>query len=223
MSTNKLPSKGSFDCPSCRGTQPYRKHTVSGGLTIAGLSLWRWGRQEEFVECQTCHYTFVADVLLPESRAWSAEPIHLDAAMRVMLLMMLADGEIAADEITTIQRTWKAIADKEIRESAIRTQAEHAKADRRGIEEYISGVSPMLTERGKTVVLRSAMAVAAADGEYHADEQALMKRLVGLLGLPEGILDTLDVPMPPPAAKGAPPPPVGLKTVTPAPAPGRDH
>ena len=99
------------------------------------------------------------------------------AVKRTMVLMALADGVIDPEEVTTICEVYGKIAKRQIDEHTVRAEIEQARADGRGVEDYLKGVVGMLNDSGKELVIRAAYMVAAADGEFQDEEQELMKQI----------------------------------------------
>jgi len=176
-------STGSFKCPKCEKKSYYRLVRVMRAVKVGSWSLLPYRRADEYVECRTCFSTYRPDVLLPESKWWGVKPVHLWASRRVMVLMMLADGVMEESEIRTIRKVYNEIGGGQLPASAIRTEAEHAKADARDVRAFLHAMAPRLNERGKLAVIHSAYQVAAADGQFQQEEQALMRELVDVLDM----------------------------------------
>lgn len=189
-------ASGTFSCPYCQIETAYRHVTVRRSVRLAGIDLLPLRRAAEYIECQKCHGTFITDVLLPEARSWNLRPLQLQAALRVMLLMMLADGVIDDLEVQTVARVFQQIGGGPLPESAVRTHAEHARVDHRDIDEYLQTTALTLNEEGKLTVIRGAYEVAAADGEFQLEERALMRRIVAALRPARDPFLALDLRMP---------------------------
>lgn len=189
-----LVERGRFSCPQCRAEAPYRLFKVRRTLRVAGVPVLPWKAETAYVECTTCHGTFIPDVLEPSAATWHIKPLHHAASLRVMLLMMLADGDVEDAEIHRISELYASIGGEPLRDTTIRTEAEHARADRRDVEHFLADVGPRLNEHGKLAVLRCAWEVAAADGEVHDDEKALFTRLVRTLAVRPAALKSLNLP-----------------------------
>lgn len=188
--------RGTFFCPQCQSETVYRQVTVRRAVRVAGIDLVPLRRAAEYIECQRCRGTFIPEVLLPEAQSWNLKPLQLQAALRVMLLMMLADGVIADSEVRTVAEVYQSLGGEFLPSSAVLTQAEHARADRRDIDEYLETTALTLNEEGKLTVIRGAYEVAAADGEFQAEERQLMRRIVTLLRPSADPFQTLGIQMP---------------------------
>ncbi|MEO1270893.1 MAG: TerB family tellurite resistance protein [Myxococcota bacterium] len=104
------------------------------------------------------------------------------AVKRVMVLMMLADGDVRAEEIEAIRAVYgrlvktEAMTDKEIEREIYM-----AKSDGRSIEQFLMVLSAVLSDEGKATIVKAAYMVAAADGELHAEEQKLISTIASSL------------------------------------------
>jgi DnaJ-domain-containing protein 1 len=67
--------------------------------------------------------------------------------------------------------------DRELSEEEVHAEVQQAQADGLGIEDYLTGLAPYLNDDGKAIVVKGAFYVAASDGEFHDDEQALLARI----------------------------------------------
>lgn len=188
--------RGTFFCPFCKADTPYRYITVRRTIRLAGLNLVPLRRAAEYVECRNCNGTFIPEVLEPDARTWHLKPIQLQAALRVMLLMMLADGVMEDSEVQRISEVYALLGGDPLPTTAVRTQAEHARVDPRGIEEYLATTALQLNEPGKLTVIKGAFEVAAADGEFQSEERELMRRLVRVLEPSRDPFKALGISMP---------------------------
>lgn len=191
--STRLTTMGSFRCPQCNHDTVYKLFALREELELAGVSLIPWKTVGEFVECQECRSTYISEVLDPDKVAWKIKPLHLQAAMRVMLLTMLADGEMQETEIRKVAEVYTHIGGEKLHTTAVRTQAEHAKADPRGIEEYLEAMAPKLNETGKLAIVKSAWEVANADGNVQEEERLFMKRVAKALKLKKDPLEAVGV------------------------------
>jgi len=188
-------STGTFDCPACQKETHYRLVRVWRSVKVGSWSLLPYRKADEYVECRVCFSTYRPDVLLPESKWWGVKPVHLWASRRVMVLMMMADGVMDESEIRTIRKVYSEIGGEQLPASAIRTEAEHAKADARDLRAFLHAMAPRLNERGKLAVINSAYQVAAADGQFQQEELDLMRELVDVLDMERDPFRTLGITM----------------------------
>jgi len=170
--------KGNFHCPQC-GPGTFAHKRVRRFFTLYFIPLIPLDLLGEYVECGTCRSSFKQEVLnfdpSAEDRQFEAE-FHV-AIRRTMALMALADGVIEPEEVTAICDIYSQIANRQISPDEVQQEIDAARNDGRGIEVYMRSLLGGLNDHGKEMVVTAAFMVAAADGEFHDDEQALMLRI----------------------------------------------
>jgi tellurite resistance protein len=188
---------GDFWCPSCRTKRRFDHKRVRRFFTLYFIPIVPLDVLGEYVECDHCRDTFTPEVLAvdPESnkKEFVAEFAH--AVKRVMVLMMLADGRIDDEELETIRQVYEKVAKKPIDRTEIDAEIRLAKADSRGLRQYLASIVGRLNDPGKELVVKSAFFVAAADGRFTDEETALLAELAGALEMSpthfKGVVDDL--------------------------------
>lgn len=177
---------GRFYCPDCGDHRSYRKMLVKRWFTLYWIPLFPTSTLGEYIECNTCKSTFNDRVLAfdPKTAQEAFEAAFAVAAKRVMCKMALADGEIDQSEIDQITQAFSNITKRDIDPADIAAELEAARADTRPIAEYLTEVAPGLNDTGKELVLRSAIAVAKADGHVDPTEIAELHSLAVALDFP---------------------------------------
>lgn len=113
-------------------------------------------------------------------------PSAREVALRVMIMVTLADGDVGEDEITRIR--WVAGrlgpggepgSDREVRAML----AEIAAEDGLDLGEYLTQVAPHLREDDKRSILKAAFVVACADGRVVDEEDAILGQIGRSLGI----------------------------------------
>lgn len=180
-------SQGQFFCPDCGDYRTYRLIMVNRWFTLYWIPLFKTSELGKFVECTSCKSTFNERVLEfdPKSSQEKFEAAFSVAAKRVMFKMALADGAIDEAEIAQITQAFSNIAKREIDADDIAAELEAARDDNRPIAEYLAEVSSGLNDTGKELVLRSAIAVAKADGNVDESEVAELHALAKALDFPK--------------------------------------
>ena len=180
-------SQGQFFCPDCNDYQGYRLIAVNRWFTLYWIPLFKTSALGQFVECTTCKSTFNERVLEfdPKSSQEKFEAAFSVAAKRVMFKLALADGEIDDAEVAQITQAFSNIAKREIDAEDIAAELEAAREDTRPIAAYLAEVSSGLNDTGKELVLRSAIAVAKADGTVDESEVAELHELAKALDFPK--------------------------------------
>lgn len=185
---NKEIGAGDFYCPDCGDHRGYRKIAVTRWFTLYWIPIFPMGKPlGEYVECGACKSTFNERVLQmdPKAAAEKFEAAFSVAAKRVMFKMALADGDIDQSEIDTITQSFANITKREIDPADIAAELETARGDTRPVADYLREVAPGMNDTGKELVLRSAIAVAKADGYIDDGEVVEMHELAFALDLPK--------------------------------------
>ena len=99
------------------------------------------------------------------------------AVRDVLIQMMLADGEIAPDEIKAIQSICADIGGFQLTLQAIDTLADQARTRSESVIDTVRRQAPMLNATGKETVIRAAVSVAIADGDFDEREQRFLAAL----------------------------------------------
>ncbi len=173
--------RGTFPCPYCKTQTAYRLISVHRTVRVVGFDVLPVRKAGEYVECLGCDGTFIPEVLEPDARVWNLRPLYLQAVLRVMALMMIADGVSDEKEIDRIIEVYQHLGGERLHRSAVISQAEHARADRRDVETYLSEIAVRLNEVGKLKVFQGAYEVAAADGSFQEEERVLLTRIARAL------------------------------------------
>lgn len=182
--TRRQISTGEFQCPSCRSVQAYRQMRAQPHGHVYWIPLFPVGQAIEYVECLTCSGTFDGQVLTAadDHRARVAAAYQL-GVLRVMVSIMLADGDCADEERNMIVRIYETVAGRALTQGEL-DAAIAAVGDRSGdLQHYLHDLEPHLNDVGKERIVQAAFAVAAADGhfdEYEAREVQGVARALGM-------------------------------------------
>lgn len=173
---------GDFHCPSC-GQGQYRHRRVRRFFTLYFIPLIPMDLAGEYVECVGCENTYDPEVLSYDPTAARArmEAEYHRAVRRVMALMLLADGVVDDEEIATIQQVYQQLAGAALSADEVQREIERAGAEGLGVTEALERFRGRLNDAGKEMVVRAAFLVAAADGEFAEEEQALLDEIAAAL------------------------------------------
>lgn len=176
-----------FFCPDCNSRQDMDLMHVKNWFTLYWIPIFPMGDLGKYVECRRCKSTFNERVrdYDPETQAEAFEAEFSIAAKRVMFKMALADGEIDDAEIAQITQAFQNIAKREIDAADIAAELEMARKDTLTVQDYLQDVAPGLNDTGKELVLRSAIAVAKADGTVDPEEIVQIKEVIAALDMPK--------------------------------------
>jgi tellurite resistance protein len=182
--------EGQFHCPNCRSSTQYSQKRVRRFFTLYWIPLIPLDVVGEYVECTRCQGTYKAEVLAydPEKEQKAFEAEFHRAVRRVMVLMMMADGEIATDELTTIRRLYQQLTDRVLEDDDLQNEVKAVEQSGAGAQEALGEIAGTLNDSGKEMVIRAAFLVAASDGEFADEEKQLLSEIAGVLQLQEGQL-----------------------------------
>ena len=104
--------------------------------------------------------------------------------------MAKADGQVTRDEVAAFREVFHIPPNAERQAARIFNMA---RTDVAGFEGYAASVARMFGERKAPLedLLEGLFHVAAADGEFHPDEEAFLREVWRLFGLPERVYRTL--------------------------------
>ncbi len=175
---------GEFYCPECMARRTYRRTRVGRRLWLFGAALPA-GRYGEYVECDECRSTFRPEVLAYDAaeRTPSAIGEYQRAMLRILALMVAADGLIREQEIVAVQQIFQGVAGKALSAEAVVTEVQDARSSPTTAARFLARVVGYLNDYGKEQVIRAAALVSCSDGELHEHEAAVVRRLGGVLRL----------------------------------------
>lgn len=190
--------QGEFHCPECMGRRVYHRTRVRRRFHFLG-ALIPAGSYGEYVECQSCMATFRPEVLAYDAgeRTPAAVAEYQRAMRRILALMVAADGRIREPEVATVCRIFQAVSGKSLTAEEVLAEIQDTGRNPMGAARYLARVMGYLNDYGKEQILRAAVLVSRSDGELHAREANVVRRLGGVLRLParrvERILGTGEV------------------------------
>ena len=176
---------GHFHCPSCRAKVPYGHKRVRRFFTLYFIPVIPLDMLGEYIECRQCRDTYRTEVLDydPEAGAAEFEAEFHRAVKRVMVNMMLADGEVRDDEVEMIRNIYAQLTGNEISEQDVQLEIGQARAAGASVAGSLEPIAGNLNDHGKEIVVKAAFMIAAADGEFHDREKALLAQIGQSLGM----------------------------------------
>lgn len=176
------PETGQFFCPGCDTERTYYLRVVRNWFTLYFIPLIPMGKAGEYVECDLCLKTYERDILDLDRADLQAEDAEFVAEFQkaiqdVMILIMLADGKELEDEKEMIQSIYSTLARENLDEEKLRQNVDRVKAENLTMPECLKKYSGVLNGEGKELVYKAALMVAVSDGEYHEDEEKMMKAI----------------------------------------------
>ncbi len=171
---------GDFYCPQCQSSLPYRHRRVRRFFTLYFIPLIPLNLHGEYIECQQCRGTYRLDVLnsaAPAQAGAGAAQVEAEfhqAVKRVMVQMMLADGEIDEEEINVIRRLYAQLTKRSISDEDIQLEIGRVKREGQDVAASLQQCAGYLNDGGKEMVVKAAFLVAAADGQFQEEEKAML-------------------------------------------------
>ncbi len=173
-------NQGEFHCPQCGDRRRHSHKRVRRFFTLYFIPVIPMDTLGEYIECSRCRGTFDLRVLKydPEAENAAFEAEFQRGLKRVMVLMMMADGEIKPEEIATIRKIYGELSGRAVSEEAVTKEIARAKREGTDVAKHLAEFAGSLNDSGKELVVKAALMVALADGEFAAEEQALMNKIV---------------------------------------------
>lgn len=187
---------GRFHCPQC-GESAYKHQKVRRWFTLFFIPMIPLDLAGEYIECGKCFGTFELDVLSYDPAAERAkfEAVFHTAIRRTMVKMCLADGVVDPGEVEVIRDIYSKLAGVELSEDDVREEIADAMTDTRTVQAYLKEGIGMFNLKAKELILKSAYFVAAADGEFQAEEQKLLNNIGAALQMTktqyQSVMDSL--------------------------------
>jgi tellurite resistance protein len=105
------------------------------------------------------------------------------ALRRAMCLTMLADGRIARRETDLIVARWSELSGRPFEPAAFEAEAAAIQADAKASWASLAPLAGALTEAEKAAILRAAVHMLIADGEFCEEELQALHRIARILGV----------------------------------------
>jgi len=113
---------------------------------------------------------------------------YLSAMKLAMLKVLLADGVVRDEELSVARDVYCRMSGLEITEEEIRGEAFEAQSDNQDLYLALNELTPYLDDESKGMVIRAAFFVAAADGDFQEEEQALISEIARSIDMSESHL-----------------------------------
>ena len=102
-----------------------------------------------------------------------------------MMTMMLVDGSVGDDEVSTIEALYQRLAGVEPPEGAIRAEAVLALSEGADLLASLTALSPDLDDATKETIVKAALLVAVSDGAVAEEEKNLIREISAAIGMSE--------------------------------------
>ena len=133
----------------------------------------------DYVECQRCKNTYNQEVLNynPDKEFEEFQAEYEDAVKKLMILMILADGEVEESEIETIIAIYENITKNKLDKKKLMDEIDDYSLKKYDVLDFTSSLRGKLNDQGKETIIKAAYLIAAADGEFHELEQELLSKI----------------------------------------------
>lgn len=110
---------------------------------------------------------------------------YAEAVQLAMIKVMIADGDVDDGEVHTVSEVYQELTGVPLAEEVVRAKATLAQSQGRDLQAALVELAPHLSDEGKAIVLKAAVKVAIADGEFEASEKVLLSEISNALGMSE--------------------------------------
>jgi uncharacterized tellurite resistance protein B-like protein len=214
-SVTRTVGNGNFYCPYCYEA-PYRHREVRRFFHLYFIPLIPLSTDGEYVECETCAGTYNVGILgvNPEQAAQDFEAKFAVAVRCVMAKVTAADGVVDDAEISMMAVIYENLVGQPITEAELREEVNLVQQEDFGIHAYLADVAHELNDQGKEAVVRGALSVAMADGDFDDSEHDMILEMARALelsqahyrGIVNQFMDDLEQSGPPHAQQPQQPP-----------------
>lgn len=179
------PEKGDFNCPSCTSVQKYGLKRVRRFFTLYFIPLIPLDKLGEYVECVSCKDTYKPHILDydPAANAEAVEAEYHSAIKKVMIHMLLADGVIDNAEVNTVLEVYHRITGSHIEKATLLDEISAIEKSKEDFSDTLLNLQGCLNDEGKEMVVKSALYVALADGEFQEEEKTMLTKIGTDLGM----------------------------------------
>ena len=194
---------GKFFCPRCDTPQEYSWYKVRRWLVVVFTQVFPLRFAGEYVECQQCMRTYDPEVLRRGETGDAASQEFLAEFQKgirdIMILIMLADGVMDTEEISSIQKLYAKIVDGEyiiedLNRDIGRIQGNHPdimQYPKKSMKKLAHRLSGYLNEHGKLDVFHAAVTVAWADGRIQEEEQIMLDTIIDEFEIPGSAVEAV--------------------------------
>ncbi len=192
---SKKKGNGEFYCPECRTKCKYILEEFSHYKVLLFLPIYKIDSNGNHVLCCSCKNTFWGSVLecSPEISKQNFNP----SILHLMVLMMVADGKIEEEELQSIKQIYSDLTSETVKDKEIQTLIENVSEENVSVEEYLKRITPYLNDYKKTLIIKAAYLVSAADDIIHEKEKKLLEEIRKALKLDNDffnkVVDTLQI------------------------------
>ena len=196
--------KAKFHCPHCNTLRTCLQQQDAQFFSIFFIPLIKQKEYPEYLRCQTCANAYSSqdlDALKTNPLTYGGdEPASLatnylsdyERALRFALVrVMLADGDAGRTEMLHGVKVLHRSGLTSVTYDELLLYVQKVQIEGGELSEYLGPVAVQLSDAGREGFLRSALAVAAADGKPTEDELREVKMIAAVLRMPVDRMDAV--------------------------------
>ena len=179
--------KGSFFCPLCRADAFFQRRIKRRFLTLYFIPILPFEKTADFVECLKCRNKCDPDILDrdPNEVLQSLHANAMEHVLRVMILTMIADERITAEEIDVVQKFFERSGGGRLTPQQIDAESVIARESEVTAAVYAGIVADELSDAEAEQMVKGAFLVASASGSLTDSQLEDLKLLPLALGIDE--------------------------------------
>ena len=186
-------STGEFFCPHCEKRTSYEHKMLRKYFHVWYIPLIPLEFVGGYIECKKCGNTFSLEVISYNPKE-ETERFYADfkrILRRVMVYMILAEGNATNTEMQTIRSLYSGATGEEISKSDVELEVKQMRTSRSDVEIDLLDFERALSPIGKELLVKAAFHVAVADGPLVEREVALLNTIGDALGIPSNEMRNL--------------------------------
>ncbi len=179
--------QGSFHCPTCSTDTNYRVRIAREFLTVYFIPLIPLGMRGQYVECSRCKGQFDVRVLSLDPKQLQAQrqrEAHTHI-MRVLVLLMIADGSVDDAELEALQQFLQRVTGEQVTRQQLAGEIAVAQRARIDALSYTSAIRSKLDRQQCELLAEGAFLVNSASGEIGERQTKLLAQLPAALEISE--------------------------------------
>lgn len=182
---------GTFHCPRCSSTQPYKHQKLQRYFTLYFIPLFPLDDLGEHIECGQCHNLWKTEVLRQPTGESQDEAIQNElrrAMKRSMALVILANGKAAPGEIAAGSEVFRKIVGMSLPDAELAREVKDVHEQDVDVARYLSNFGGHLSNEQKESLVMAACGVALYDGPMQPAEREAVEKIATALGLTQAHL-----------------------------------
>lgn len=174
---------GDYPCPQSNQNQRYRHRRVRKFFTLDFIPIIPPGNAGEYVECRNCKGTFLPKVLERGSKNKEFMALYEKAMRHSMIEIMWADGVIDENEKKVVLGIVNRFGNNHLTNDQLEALISESERDHTDVTQSLKQISSSLNDHGKETIIKCALHVALADGNFDPSEKEMIAKMGTALGM----------------------------------------